>query len=502
MKLLPTLLGVALALNLAHAADKPKADSSLQTAEAEYYRIVTLPIPEGIQIEAGALQWLGKGRLAAASRQGDIYTIDNTLQDPPTNLKFTRFASGLHEVLGLATKDGWLYATQRGEETRMKDTDGDGRADVFETIGDPWGINGDYHEYAFGSKFDKEGNLWVALCLTGSFNSDSAYRGWAMRLTPDGKWLPTTDGLRSPGGIGMNAEGVMFYTDNQGPWNGACALKELRPGSFVGHPGGLKWFDEPTTKDAIAAAGLKKPQEPTSGSRMHEEVKRIPELIPPAIMFPYPEMGQSASGILADTTGGKFGPFAGQMFVADQCHSTIMRVFLEKVNGRYQGACFPFRQGFDSGNLALEFADDSSMFVYGTDRGWGARGGKPFALQRLIWTGKAPFEIHEVHAKPDGFEFTFTEPVDPNTAANPASYTIKTYTHIYQSSYGSPKVDETTPTVKSVAVAKDGRSARLVIEGLAEGHVHEMHLPGVTSVSGAKLLHSSAYYTLNLIPQN
>src|SRR5690606_19763047 len=112
------------------------------------YRIVTLPIPEGIQIEAGALQWMGKGRLAAASRHGDIYLIDNTLQDPPTSLKFTRFASGLHEVLGLATKDGWLYATQRGEETRMKDTDGDGRADVFETVGDPWGINGDYHEYA------------------------------------------------------------------------------------------------------------------------------------------------------------------------------------------------------------------------------------------------------------------------------------------------------------------------------------------------------------------
>lgn len=503
MKLLPALLGLALTTTLATAADpKPKNDPGLQSAEAEYYRIITLPTPEGVTLEAGALQWLGNGRLAAASRQGDIYTIDNALQDPPTGLKFTRFASGLHEVLGLATKDGWLYATQRAEETRMKDTDGDGRADVFETVGDPWGIDGDYHEYAFGSKFDKEGNLWVVLCLTGSFNSNNAYRGWAMRLTPDGKWLPTTDGLRSPGGIGMNAEGVMFYTDNQGPWNGACALKELRPGAFVGHPGGLKWFDDPATKDAIAAAGLKKPEEPKSGSRMHEEVKRIPELIPPAIMFPYPEMGQSASGILTDTSGGKFGPFTGQLFVGDQCHSTLMRVFLEKVDGRYQGACFPFRQGFDSGNLALEFGDDFSMFVYGTDRGWGARGGKPFALQRLVWTGKTPFEVHEMRAKPDGFEFTFTEPVDPNTAADPASYTIRTFTHIYQSSYGSPKVDETTPTIKSVTVAKDGKSARLVIEGLVEGHVHEMHLPGVTSAKGTKLLHPTAYYTLNTIPKN
>lgn len=229
---------LAIAPVAAHAAadNKPKADPNLQAAEAEYYRIVTLPTPEGVTLEAGALQWLGKGRLAVSSRQGDIYMIDNALSDPPENLKFTRFASGLHEVLGLATKDGWLYATQRGEETRMKDTNGDGRADIFETVGDPWGIDGNYHEYAFGSKFDKEGNLWVALCLTGSFTSENAYRGWCMRLTPDGRWLPTCNGLRSPGGIGMNAEGVMFYTDNQGPWNGACALKELRLGYFHGEP--------------------------------------------------------------------------------------------------------------------------------------------------------------------------------------------------------------------------------------------------------------------------
>ena len=382
----------------------------------------------------------------------------------------------------------------------MKDANGDGRADVFETVGDPWSISGDYHEYAFGSKFDEAGNLWIVLCLTGSFTSDSPYRGWCFRVTPDGKWLPTCSGIRSPGGIGMNAEGVMFYTDNQGPWNGADGLKELRPGYFMGNPMGLKWFDDPATKDAIAAAGLKKPEEPVSGSRIHIEAKRIPEYLPPAILFPYPEMGQSASGIACDMTAGKFGPFKEQLFVGDQSHSTVMRVFLEKVDDRYQGACFPFRQGFDSGNLALEFADDASLFVYGTDRGWGARGGKPFALQRLVWTGRTPFEIHEMRAKPDGFEFSFTEPVDPQTAGNPASYMAKTYTHIFQSSYGSPKVDETTPPIKSVTVAPDHRSVRVVIESLVEGSIHEFHLPGVTSEKGAPLLHDAAYYTLNQIP--
>ena len=469
-------------------------------AEADFYKIITLPIPDGVGLEAGALQWLGKGRLAASSRQGDIYFVDHTLEDPPVRLKFTRFASGLHEVLGLAEKDGWIYCTQRGEETRMKDTDGDGRADVFETVGDPWSITGDYHEYAFGSKFDRQGNLWVVLCLTGSFTSEAPYRGWCFRLTPDGKWLPTCSGIRSPGGIGMNADGAMFYTDNQGPWNGADGLKELRPGYFMGNPTGNKWFDHPATRDAIAAAGLKKPAEPKSGSRTYEEAKRIPEYMPPAIVFPYPEMGQSASGILCDATGGKFGPFAEQMFVSDQAHSTVMRVFLEKVDDRYQGACFPFRQGFASGNLAMEFADDASMFVYGTDRGWGARGGKPFALQRLVWTGKVPFEIREMRAKPDGFDLTFTQPVDPQSAGDPASYSMKTYTTIYQSSYGSPKVDASTPAITRIAVAPDKLSARLFIEGIVPGNVHELHAAGVRSAKDEPLLHDAAYYTLNNIP--
>src|SRR5262249_33946751 len=162
---------------------------------------------------------------------------------------------------------------------------------------------------------------------------------------------------------------------------------------------------------------------PTNGSRLYDEAKRIPKLRPPAVYFPYAKMGQSASGFVPDMTNGKFGPFATQLFVADQTDSTVMRVFLEKVDGIYQGVCFPFRRGFASGNVAVELSADGSMFVYGSSRGWASRGGKSFALDRLNWTGKMPFEVHEMRAKPDGFELTFTQPVDPGTAGAPASYT-------------------------------------------------------------------------------
>jgi hypothetical protein len=178
-----------------------------------------------------------------------------------------------------------------------------------------------------------------------------------------------------------------------------------------------------------------------------------------------------------------------------------MCVFLEKIDGVYQGALFPFRRGQGSGSLSLLFAPDGSLLVGGSNRGWGSRGSKEFALDRIVWRGKMPFEVHEMRAKPDGFELTFTQPIDPTTAVDPKSYDLSTYTYIYQSTYGSPEVDHTRPQIKGLMIGKEGRSVRLVIDGLQIGHVHELHLGGVRSAAGERLLHDAAYYTLNRIPK-
>lgn len=477
---------------VADAADQPQVkgrDGKFDLrAENEYYLLEPLPIPDGIVLEAGGLEMLPDGKIAASSRRGDIYFIEGALEPDLKGVKYKQFAGGLHEVLSLAWRDGYLLATQRGEITRLKDTDGDGRADLFDTVSDGWDLSGDYHEYAFGSKPDRDGNQWVVLCLTGSFTSNAKYRGWCLRITPEGKVIPTCSGIRSPGGIGFNDKGDVFYTDNQGPWNGTSGLKHLKPGGFMGHPDSFKWYTD--------ALGLK-PQLPKDGGRMVPEQARVPELVPTAVFFPYNKMGQSASGIVTDATKGKFGPFTGQMFVGDQTHSTVMRVFLEQIDGQYQGVCIPFHAGTGSGSLSLDMAHDGSMFVGGTNRGWGSRGSKPFALDRIRWTGKTPFEIHEMRVKPDGFELTFTEPVDKATVENIGSYDLLTYTYIYQSQYGSPEVDHSYPTIKSATAGADGKSVRLVIDGLQLGHVHELHCDAVRSATGRKLLHPDAYYTLN-----
>ncbi|HJN11797.1 MAG TPA: hypothetical protein QF564_24140 [Pirellulaceae bacterium] len=78
---------------------------------------------------------------------------------------------------------------------------------------------------------------------------------------------------------------------------------------------------------------------------------------------------------------------------------------------------------------------------------------------------------------------------------------MKTYTYIFQSNYGSPEVDHTNPKITKVVVSADRKSARLFVDKLQRGHVHELHMPGVRSADGLPLLHNIGYYTLNYIPE-
>ncbi len=478
--------------------------------ESDYYRITTFNTPAETALEVGSIELLPDGGLALGTRRGEIWLVKNAHEADPARVEFRLFASGLHEVLGLAFKDGCLYATTRYEVTRLKDEDGDGRADVFETVTDGWGVSGDYHEYAFGSRFDRHGDLWVALCLTGSFTSKVPFRGWVLRVKPDGKLEPTCSGIRSPGGIGFDAEGAAYMTDNQGPWRGASTLQHLAPGSFQGHPGGNDWYTlapdmgpRPLDPKPEAFLGDRKRGEPRPGGdpiRLVDERKRIKQLLPPAVYLVHGKIGNSPTFIECDLSGGKFGPFAGQLFIADQSHSNVSRVFLETVKGIRQGAVFPFRGGFASGLIGGRMDAEGRLYAGGSDRGWGARGGKPHCFEKLEWTGKTPFEVHEMRALPDGFELTFTQALDVKTAADPASYSMRAFTYAYREDYGGPEVDEVLPAITAAQPGADGRSVRLTISPLTQGHIHELHLDGVRDASGQPLLHPVGYYTLNEVP--
>jgi glucose/arabinose dehydrogenase len=459
--------------------------------EADYYPVVTLSVPEEVTLEVSGLAILPDGRPLAATRRGEVFVIENAYSADGEEVEYRLFTDGLQEPLGLLLHGGWIYVTQRGELSRMRDVDGDDRMDELETVCDTWRISGNYHEYNFGPRLGPEGNLWIT--LNKPFGDEPfgrvSWRGFALRITPEGVMLPTCSGLRSPAGIERSPWGEMFYTDNQGEWCGASKLAHLEPGDFHGHPWGIESCDLPAWTYPV-------PKHPPNGVPMPEVAAELPSFKLPAVWFPYDKMGQSPAGILWDTTEGAFGPFAGQAFVADQHHSSVMRVSLEEVNGHWQGACYPFREGLQCGALRLAWGNDANLFVGETNRGWGSKGTRTEGLERISWSGKLPFEIHEMRAIPGGFELRFTAPVDRERAARPDSYELSSYTYLLHSTYGSPETHTEQLEVESAEVASDGRSVRLSVEGLRPGYVHELHASGVRSTEGSPLLHDEAYYTL------
>jgi glucose/arabinose dehydrogenase len=482
----------ALLLSMADAQDLG-ARWGTEEREREFYRMVDVPIPADLVLETGAFVTLPDKRVAVGTRRGDIYILSDVDEHKPEP-KYHLFATGLDEIFGLEYKDGSFYVTQSCELTRITDTNEDGRADRFETISDAWGY-ANYHEYAFGSKFDQDGNIFVALGLSQSYNSRALFRGWVIQVTPDGKSIPIASGLRSPAGIGPNEHGALFYIESQGPWNSSNSLKAITPGSFMGHPISFNWYKY--------APGMgPEPETPESGSRVREQKEKVEQLTPYAVVFPYIRMGRSITGFTIDRTEGRFGPFEDQIFIGDYTLSIVMRATTEQVDGVWQGACYPFREGFSTGILNVHFTPDGRLLAGGTNRGWPVRGIKPFALERLEWTGVMPFEIERINITSDGFKVTFTKPVEKKSGGDPSSYKLGTFTHIYHAGYGGPEVDQTTPIIQSVELSEDGLEARLVLNEIQLGHVHEFDLGNLRSRDGDELLHKDAYYTVNAIPKS
>lgn len=474
--------------------------------EEDYYRLINIPAPPDVVMEVGGLDWLDaeKTRLVACTRRGEVWIMDNPYADPPVlakpednesdsakAIKYKRILFGLNEPLGIHVDKEWMYLVQRGELTRIRDTDGDEVIDEVETFNRGWGISGNYHEFAFGPQVDLQGNFWIT--LNRPFGDEpegpADWRGWAVRVDREGTMHPVCVGLRSPAGLGMNDVGDVFYTDNQGDWVAVCRLSHLKPGSFQGNPFGFRSCSLPNSP-------MKEPEGLKSGVLWGEAVKNMKDLLAPACWFPYPQMGRSHGEAKFNMTAGKFGPFDKQFIVCDNTTGILIRVSLEKIGGEYQGACYPFRKDLTQGSLRLAWGKDGSLFVGQTARGWGSRHG----LQRVVWTGRTPFEILEMKAKPDGFDVVFTKEVDLAMAGKIETYAMKAWTYHHHETYGDKPTNERTLKVISATVGTDKKSVRLVVEGLEPYYVHELKLTGLRSADGDHLLHREAYYTLNQIP--
>ena len=474
------------------------------------YSVQTIQTPPGLISETGGLAFLPDGRLVACFIRGEIM-----IYTPKTN-QWKLFATGLHEPLGIQViSNSEFLVMQRPELTRIKDTDGDGLADVYEKVTDDFGISGNYHEFNYGPVKDSKGNQFIALNtasqggsvkpeIRGALNnlgrdinpgiyemySVVPFRGWVMKLVPGTRKLqPYASGFRSPNGLGFDLEGNLFVTDNQSDWVETSTLYHVREGKFYGHPASLVW-----NKDWKGGKPVLSPLDELDKMRTKA-----------AVLFPQGIMANSPSQPLCDVTEGKFGPFAGQLFVGEMNRARIIRVMLEKVDGELQGACIPFidGNGLRRGNNRLAFAPDGSLWVGQIAFGWGGDQG----IQRIVFNGDLPNDIHTMKLTKNGFDLTFTQAIEKATALNPENYKFRHYYYKYQRKPKNQGADTSVQqdiqevSVTGIKISADRKKVSLKMAALKAGYVYELKLGNITNTKAEPLTNKLICYTLNkLVP--
>ena len=414
------------------------------------YEVEKIAFEKGIDSQVGGIAVLTDGRLAVCFHRGDVRIFD------PKTQTWSLFAKGLHEPLGILAESASSFVImQRPELTRISDIDGDGEADRYETICDDYGMSGNYHEFAFGPLLDpKTGDWFVALNVAsngapvreevrGEFLELSAtheqiltewgkvkgkvgrmysvvpYRGWVLKVEKNtGKLIPWASGFRSPNGLGFDAEGELFVSDNQGDWLGTSKLHHVVKGRFHGHPASLPW-----TENYDGRPPLEIPVEELEKMRT-----------PAAVWFPQGTMANSPTQPVLIPDG--FGPFAGQMLIGEMNRARIIRLMLEKVNGVMQGACVPF---IDEGQLPagvnrLAFGPDQSLWTGHTHLSWAGSEG----MTRIRYReGKTFQDVSRISITSDGFKVAFLQPLDEL-----GDVKLSRYTFAYHSAYGSPEMEK------------------------------------------------------------
>lgn len=480
----------------------------------DYFEFEKIPMPAGIDPQIGGMDFLKDGRLAVVFHRGEVMLYT------PDSHTWSLFASGLHEPLGvLAEPNGDLLVMQRAELTRLRDVDGDGVADRYETVFDGFGLSGNYHEFAFGPVRDKEGNLFIALNLAsngapirreirgdfspigkltreemtdgvnwknnaakaGRMYSRVPWRGWILKLSPDGKQVePYASGVRSPDGIGFDSKGRLLVTDNQGDWRPTSPLFSVHRGDFLGHPASLVWRKDWDGGD---------PQEitPETFAKLYR---------PAAGLFPYVELANSPTQPVSVPAGALPAGLVGQTIIGEMNQNTLIRVLDDEIGGTFQTALVPFldKSLLGIGNHRLAFGPDGALYVGKTGLSWAGDTG----ITRVHWNGKPFFSLDRLKATPSGFTLRFSEPVDETTLSG---IKLSSHTYPYTSRYGSKRFDEHAVEITHAVLSNGGCDLTLGFGPFKQAYLYGLDFTSLRAKSGNVLMGNHAWYHVAKVPE-
>jgi mono/diheme cytochrome c family protein len=435
------------------------------------FETIPLPLenPYRRGVRAAGIDFFKDGRVALVTFDGDVW-IGDGLRPGSKEVSWSRFASGLHEPLGLRLRKEEIFVFDRNGLWRLHDRDGNGEADYHELFCSQIDQTAETREFASALEVEKDGGFLV--CKPGQTGSTIGRSSSAiLRISPNGKKVTRlAHGFRQPY-LGYDPQtGQIAASDQQGHYVPSTPIDFVKKGAFYGHP------NEPADKDRLVS--------------------------PPLTWIPHQECGSGAAIVWMRKS--KMGPLAEQPVLLSFNPPRLFQIHAEVNEFVTQGGVTPLPLALDDPLLkgAINPAD-GLLYLTGFNI-WGTKAkGKTF-LGRVHPNPKRTWTIpSHVRVAKRGIFLRFATPLDPKSASKPASYEVRRWNYKRTPNYGSPhyKLDETKGTetlpVASVKVSKDKQAVFLGVPDMRE--VMQIEVGYKISASDGSAIENKTFLTAHLL---
>ncbi len=441
------------------------------SAEKGAYGVDNIPLPLDNpwkrNVRLADLAFYQDGRAAAVTFDGDVWVIAGLVGEL-RSVTWRRFASGLHEPLGLCVRGDDLFVFDRNGIWRLRDTDGNGEADVHELFSNAFAQTAETREFASGIRLAPDGSFVIA--KGGQEGSTlGKHNGSVLRVSPDGKSSTVLGrGLRQPL-IGVNpVSGLVTASDQQGHYVPATPLHVIQAGQYYGY----------------IPLILPKEQHPAV-------------IADPLTWIPHPINASGAGQVWLRDSG--MGPLNGALIHLGYYRPELFVVLLNQRASRMQAAVVSLTRNLDFAPLAGAVNPlDGQLYVAGFQI-FGTVAKQISGLARLRYTGAPTLLPRDVLPMDRGILLRFNVALDAKKAVDPVNYSAERWNYTRTANYGSPhfKLDgskgQESIAPSSAYLSKDGRSVFLGVPDMKP--VMQMRLGWALATREGVSFEQSAYFT-------
>ena len=427
--------------------------------------IDTFPLPYqnpyGSLFFVTGVDFLPDGGIAICTAHGDVWIARGDFSKPGP-IRWTRYATGLYQPLGLKVVDGKIHVLERGQLTALS---GEGEASEYRNVNNDWHAGGGEHSYDTCLETDPDGNFYFF--KTGDDHTPTG--GCLLKVSKDGSQMEIfSTGFRHPIGLGVSPTGVISGADQEGNWMPVTRLDLYKKGGFYGDMRTNHRAEPPKTYD------------------------------PPLLWLP--KIADNSAGGQVWVPEGKWGALGGSMLHLSYGRCKAYAILRD--GAKFQAATGDLGLKFLSGSARARFnPNDGGMYVVGLD-GWQTAAEKDGCLQRVRATGK-PFDM------PVGFgvsgnkiELRFDREIDPKSLAAEKSFELERWNYRWNASYGSKDWSMLEPNreghdpvrIVSKTLSEDRRAVTLTVTDLPP--CMQLRIAYQLNATNGKAIKGTSYSTI------